>query len=369
MEQNLIIDLNPESISKNPDEFKRFLSVIKTMEYYSKDNLSEVKQMESSLEKINEKYPYPKYSFNYKERISRLKSAIELNQKFLNELIKIYNPPESFYKDIDKDELISARFNEQKFMTNVFIYTMRDWTEEREEERINNYNDIINDVIKHLPNENKEKNKERYKILIPGSALNRIGYELAKKGYDVEGNDYLYLNGIFSDFIFNRSKKNMNCLQPFIYTFRNFWNEDDAFKKFSFPNIDIDLKDKEKCGKMKMVIGDFISTYENTKDFYDCVITCYFMDTAENIIQYVDIIYNVLKKGGIWINFGPLSYHYSLFPDRVSIELPYDKLKEVIINYEFEYIYENIKDAYFGYMDNHMKNEIFKCIYFVVKKK
>jgi carnosine N-methyltransferase len=369
MEQNLIIDLTPDNISKDPNELKRFLSVIKTMEYYTKDNLSDVQQMEKNLEKINSKYPYPKYSFNYKERINRLKSAIELNQQFLNELIKIYNLPESYYKDIDKDELINSRFFEQKFMTNVFIYTVRDWTEERRQERIDNYNDIINDVIKYLPKDKKEKDKERYKILIPGCALNRLGYELAKNGYDVEGNDYLFLNGIFSDYIFNKSKKNNNSIEPFIYTFKNFLNEDDAFKKFSFPNIDINLKDKDKFGKMKMVVGDFIAIYNNIKDFYDCVITCFFIDTAENVIEYIDIIYNVLKKGGIWINFGPLSYHFSNFPDRLCIELPYDKLKEVIINYKFEYIFENFKDTYFGYMDNHMKNEIFKCIYFVVQKK
>lgn len=369
MEQNLIIDLTPENISKDPNELKRFLSVIKTMEYYTKDNLSDVQQMEKNLEKINSKYPYPKYSFNYKETINRLKTAIELNQQFLNELIKIYNLPESYYKDIDKDELINSRFFEQKFMTNVFIYTVRDWTEERRQERIDNYNDIINDVIKYLPKDKKEKDKERYKILIPGCALNRLGYELAKNGYDVEGNDYLFLNGIFSDYIFNKSKKNNNSIQPFIYTFKNFLNEDDVFKKFSFPNIDINLKDKDKFGKMKMVVGDFIAIYNNIKDFYDCVITCFFIDTAENVIEYIDIIYNVLKKGGIWINFGPLSYHFSNFPDRLCIELPYDKLKEVIINYKFEYIFENFKDTYFGYMDNHMKNEIFKCIYFVVQKK
>ena len=105
------------------------------MEYYSKDNLSNVQQMEKNFEKINSKYPYPKYPFNYKERINRLKSAIELNQKFLNELIKLYNIPESYYKVIDKDELINSRFFEQKFMTNVFIYTMRDWAEERKQER------------------------------------------------------------------------------------------------------------------------------------------------------------------------------------------------------------------------------------------
>ena len=71
---------------------------------------------------------------------------------------------------------------------------------------------------------------------------------------------------------------------------------------------------------------------------YDCIITCYFIDTAQNIIRYIDIIYNLLTKGGIWINFGPLSYHWSEDEGSISIELPYDKLKEVISNYGFKFI-------------------------------
>ena len=160
----------------------------------------------------------------------------------------------------------------------------------------------------------------------------------------------------------------MHSIQPFIYSFSNFLNEDDVFKKFSFPNIDIDLKNNDKYGKLKMTVGDFLTIYNNIKDYFDCVITCYFIDTAQNVIHYIDQIYNILKKGGIWINFGPLSYHWSVFPDSVSIELPYDKIKEVIINYGFEYIKEDFKMSSFGHMDNHMHNEIFKCIYFAVKK-
>ena len=137
MNQNLIIDLTPETLSKNQNEFKRFLAVIQSMESYGPDTLKEASKMEKDFEIINSKYPYPKYPFNYKERITRLKQAIELNQSFLNELIKIYKPPPSYYVGIDFDEIKHSRFDEQKFIINILIYTMRDWAKEREEERKN----------------------------------------------------------------------------------------------------------------------------------------------------------------------------------------------------------------------------------------
>ena len=39
-------------------------------------------------------------------------------------------------------------------------------------------------------------------------------------------------------------------------------------------------------------------------DDWDCVATCFFIDTAHNIIEYVERLWKILKPGGAWINFG-----------------------------------------------------------------
>jgi carnosine N-methyltransferase len=39
-------------------------------------------------------------------------------------------------------------------------------------------------------------------------------------------------------------------------------------------------------------------------DDWDCVTTCFFIDTAHNIIEYVERLWKILKPGGAWINFG-----------------------------------------------------------------
>lgn len=43
---------------------------------------------------------------------------------------------------------------------------------------------------------------------------------------------------------------------------------------------------------------------------FDCVVTSFFMDTAQNVIEYIEVIADVLKMGGFWINMGPLLYHW-----------------------------------------------------------
>ena len=58
-------------------------------------------------------------------------------------------------------------------------------------------------------------------------------------------------------------------------------------------------------------LGDFISIYSSAeyKGVYNAVITCFFIDTAQHILQYILIIRHILQPGGVWVNLGPLHYH------------------------------------------------------------
>lgn len=42
-------------------------------------------------------------------------------------------------------------------------------------------------------------------------------------------------------------------------------------------------------------------------DSWDCVVTCYFIDTAHSVIAYIENISKILKPGGYWINLGKLT--------------------------------------------------------------
>jgi carnosine N-methyltransferase len=119
-----------------------------------------------------------------------------------------------------------------------------------------------------------------------------------------------------------------------------------------------------------MFAGDFTKMYNDKPDFYDCVITCFFIDTAKNIMEYIEVIKKVLKKGGIWINFGPLTYHWIGYQNIPTIELPYDILKDVIINYGFEFLHEEKnKTVIYCEIEDFMKNDVFNCVFFTCKKK
>lgn len=58
------------------------------------------------------------------------------------------------------------------------------------------------------------------------------------------------------------------------------------------------------------------------------MVTCFFIDTAHNIVQYLETLWTVLRPGGLWVNIGPLLYHYA-DSEEDSIELPWDMVKVV----------------------------------------
>ena len=357
--QNLKTNLDPQILSKNPEEFKRFLIALRAMYYYTYHNHWQIEKLSKDYSSLDKKY-LSKMTYDYNTRVNRLEDAMALNQYFLTEITNNYWPDESYTKTFNQKDLDDQSYNEYQTLNYaVFMYITRDWTAERKKEREIHYNPIIEMVKKYVPPNSK--------ILIPGAALLRLGYELAKIGYNIDANEYNFMNVILCDYIFNYSKINQFSFQPLIRSFSNYLTEEAVFRKYYFPDESINLEGK---GKIFLEAGDFTKLYNDRPNTYDCVITCFFIDTAKNVMEYIEIIEKVLKKGGIWINFGPLSYHWVGYQDIPTIELPYDKLKEVIINYGFEYLHEEKnKTVIYCEIEDFMKNDYFNCVFFTARKK
>jgi hypothetical protein len=64
-------------------------------------------------------------------------------------------------------------------------------------------------------------------------------------------------------------------------------------------------------GSLSYNIGDFVEIYaqRDQRGRFGAVVTCFFIDTASNIYEYLLVIRNSLKSGGVWINVGPLQWH------------------------------------------------------------
>ena len=62
-----------------------------------------------------------------------------------------------------------------------------------------------------------------------------------------------------------------------------------------------------------MCAGDFVQSFESLEeaDSLDGCVSCFFVDTAPNVLEYLLLIYRLLRPGGVWINLGPLQWHWN----------------------------------------------------------
>ena len=201
----------------------------------------------------------------------------------------------------------------------------RDWSHEGATERKACYDPVIQDVVKafwHSPRKNDVK------ILVPGAGLGRLVFELCRRGYTVQGNEISYHQLIASNWVLNHTVKGQQYdLYPFALDFSNVVSREHQLKKVTVPDVHPGSALEEIVGharskaadRMSMTAADFVVLYgdEEHKDTFNAVVTVYFIDTAPNLIRYIETIRNCLQDGGLWINLGPLLWH---FADRAPSE-------------------------------------------------
>jgi hypothetical protein len=90
--------------------------------------------------------------------------------------------------------------------------------------------------------------------------------------------------------------------------------------------------------EFSMTAGDFLEIYchPSHAGSWDAVATCFFIDTAKNVLQYVEVLRKCIKVGGLWVNNGPLLWHFEDMKGVSSLELNWDELRHVITSSGFE---------------------------------
>ena len=327
---------------------------------YREDSLKDVEKMENDFKSIGDKY-LTYLSFDYSTRINKIKEGILNNEKFLLDIVNKYK--NNYTKNISKFNPGKRIIEINKLRSTLKLF-IRDWTIEGKKERDITYIPVMEEIKKYLTD---FKNK---KILVPGAGLCRLAFEIAKLGCVVDAIEVSYYMIICSDFILNSNLvKNQYQIQPLIHSFNCLIKENDPFQIFNFPDENInDIMNKKDFGKLNIIPGDFILSFKDKNNCYDGVITSFFLDTANNIIQFIEIIYYILNKGGIWINIGPLLYHFHDVQNEVSIELSWEEVKKIILKFGFKIKNEKMINSTYSSVEDRLKTTYYTCIFFTAIK-
>jgi carnosine N-methyltransferase len=361
-------NITPEFFKNDPYMAVRFKIVIREMLDYTRNCSYIISGLEKNYSSLSKKH-LDKLPFNYKERIEKVKKGIELNQIFYNKVASLY-ALEFDHLNYTKEEYEEHRYFEEYLIRGFFMSClMRDWTLESKPERDNNYGNVLKEVKKYFNYDDKNLMKNNnYKALVPGTGCSRMAFELAKRGFEVEANDFCFIYILCDDYLFNYSHKNEFQFCPSIHTFANNYSESSVIKRYSFPDVDIrDELEKNGAKPITFIKGDFLLKYKGIKDQYDLIVTLFFIDVSKNIIEYVEIMHDLLKKGGVWVNLGCLDYFHSR--NLNSIDLTWDELRQVIINYDFDIKNEVTEFVPYGVKIGSTVSDSYGTVFFTAVKK
>ncbi|KAI6242932.1 Carnosine N-methyltransferase [Aphelenchoides fujianensis] len=189
---------------------------------------------------------------------------------------------------------------------------VREWSSEGAEERRSCYERVLSAIRSRWPD---PLNRHDVKILVPGCGLGRLNWELLSDGFSVCGNEFSFFMILASNFLLNCCKQaEEHTIYPYILDTSNCWSFDDALRPNSLSPTSI-----------------------HESEQFDCVLTVFFLDTGTNPVDYMRTIFRILKPGGTWISFGPLTYHFE-GEDEASIELPFDAIVQVAEQVGFQMV-------------------------------
>ncbi|PGH12033.1 hypothetical protein AJ79_04542 [Helicocarpus griseus UAMH5409] len=192
----------------------------------------------------------------------------------------------------------------------------RDWSAEGALERDQCYKPVLNDLHELFGSQ------PHISVLVPGAGLGRLVFELCVAGYCAEGNEISYHQLLASNWALNHTEKaNAHPLYPFALQFSNLKSRKQQLKRVMIPDVHpastiaaqmAEPDDGRGMGTMSMSAADFLVQYASPsqRDTFDAVATVFFIDTAPNLIRYIETIRNCLRPGGYWINIGPLLWHW-----------------------------------------------------------
>ncbi|EGO01334.1 hypothetical protein SERLA73DRAFT_179497 [Serpula lacrymans var. lacrymans S7.3] len=254
---------------------------------------------------------------------------------------------------------------------------VRDWSDEGKEEREACYKPMKDALLDHFSDIPFEE-RRNFRVLVPGAGLGRLAYDVANLGFACQGNEFSHYMLLASYFILNRTDQiEQHTVYPYVHSFSNVSSRESMLRAVRIPDV---LPSALPPGSdFSLVAGDFEEIYgaeensvkgqEPQSGQWDAVMTCFFIDTAKNIVNYLRIIHRILAPGGVWINMGPLLWHFeNNATNDPSVELDLEEVKTLARKIGFELSNERTIDTTYTSNAQAMLGYVYHTSFWTAKK-
>ena len=301
-----------------------FLKICRAFQGYAADAAEEVHRWERMFERLPP--AHQSLLAHHRDKHVEAYRCVGRNDKFLSDMLATYMgddvPPHLRVPPAEKTDGVSRALHrvapvDVEKVRYVLKNLARDWSAEAAGEREQSHGPIIRELTARHPPPGPERDVYPPRVLVPGAGLGRLVMEIARRGYQAEGNEFSYYMLLTSSYILNHaSRANEWIIHPWVHSNCNHQSDADQLAAVHIPDVPAChaiVDGAAVGGSMSMCAGDFVECYGDEQNFgaWDAVCTCFFIDTAHNVVQYLETIASCLRPGGTWINFGPLLYHWA----------------------------------------------------------
>ncbi|KAJ3415788.1 hypothetical protein HDV05_004060 [Chytridiales sp. JEL 0842] len=359
----------PESIASEQQVFQ------KTVRSYRNYKSHTLQSLSKRLRDFNSIHPrFKELVPEFEKRLGMCELRVGRNQEFLGKLVMgqgfeemegVVGGGTSDGGDKKKEPILESDMDKVRTTLKQFV---RDWGAEGAKEREATYTPIVDALESCFKDLSLEK-RGNVTVLLPGAGLGRLAFDIAKKGFSTQGNEFSFHMLLASNFALNNLKRPQEFeIYPWIHTFSNTPTSLDQLSPVLIP--DVAPGGIPRSADFSMVAGDFLEVYTDPSQLgvWDSVVTCYFIDTAKNIIEYLEVISGCLKIGGVWINNGPLLYHFEGMRSEISIDLNLEEVKSVARKMGFVFEVEKFLPSTYTANPNSMLTYTYNCAFWVARK-
>lgn len=361
------------------EEKHHFLDVCFSFMKYQKDAMYDVDRVQDAIRNLDahDLALWPVDGARWTKEVS---ICVQINARFLS----ILPSPDVSGCDLgpDAEQVVTmvpqghhvASRNASKVRATLRQF-VRDWAKEGESERLASYHPLMEALWKRMPATNEkgrhmnngQGNHRQPKVLCPGCGLGRLPFDLARMGYDAQGNEFSYHMLLGGHMILNRcTEVEAFTIFPFVLSTSNRKGKSDHLRAVKIPDV-APAKALPNNSDLSMTAGEFVEVYKDQPGEWDALLTPFFIDTAKNIFLYIRTFAELIREGGLWINLGPLLFHYAEAENEISIELSWEEVKPAILKY-FTIDEENTRLASYTTNADSLYAVNYTCLFFVATR-
>ena len=357
-------------------ERQHFASILRAFDHYRGWANAKVSRLERDMQRMSALH---RGLVGAEAKIAAMREAIEANASVLAEVVAPHRAavPADQLDDSrlqvlqDPDAPGGARFvpasrtryvpeGDMSKVESTLKQFVREWGAEGAAERAEAHEPLLDGLRQALPG----GGARGARVLVPGAGLGRLAWEVARLGFNTQASEFSYFMLIAANFLLNRTSAPVT-VHPWVLQTCNVRSLAQQVRGAACP--DTPPQELPPSAALSMCAGDFLEVYREQQSCWEAIVTCFFIDTAHDAVDYLERIRTLLVPGGAWVNIGPLLWHYHDVPGEVSIELSWEELRALIVAHGFVLEREEWKRC--GYTKNpaSMYQMAYECVFFVAR--